>query len=472
MTNSVVGTTARPLRVAVVGSGPSAFYAVEALFKIEGLHVRCDVFDRLPTPFGLVRGGVAPDHQKIKNVIRVYRKVAANPGFRFFGNVKLGRDLQVEDLTAAYDQIIYAVGSESARELGIPGENLDGVTSATEFVFWYNGHPDYRDREFDLKGATRVAVVGNGNVAMDVCRVLIQDPEQLASTDIADYALEALRESGIKEVLLLGRRGPAQAAFSPKEITEIAELEGVDLVMDPSSVEVDPVTAAWMEDGAPKSARKNLDFLTNKAAEGPGESEKKVHGRFLVSPVELRGTDGRVSSVRLQHSELFADDAGTPRPRGLDQYSDEPVQMVFAAIGYRGIPIPGVPFHEKWGIIPNDAGRVVTEIDGPVVPNQYVVGWAKRGPSGLIGTNSPDSKATVEKMIEDLPALAGEELAPDESQRIVDLLKQRSIAYVTYPDWERLDKLEIERGEAEGRVRRKFTEISEMLEALGRNQEG
>ncbi len=275
MTDPHLGSQQRPLRVAVVGSGPSAFYAVDALFKVGDLHVRVDVFDRLPTPYGLVRGGVAPDHQKIKNVIRVYEKIAAREGFRFFGNVKLGQDIQVQDLVEHYDQIVYAVGNEGSRDLGIPGEDLDGVHSATEFVFWYNGHPDYRHLTFDLENATTVAVVGNGNVAMDLTRILIKDPEQLGETDIADYALEVLSQSKIREVILLGRRGPAQAAFSTKEIQEIAALEDSDTVASAADVEVDEVTAAWLSKSAPKPAQRNLTFLTELAEKGEGTSTRR-----------------------------------------------------------------------------------------------------------------------------------------------------------------------------------------------------
>ncbi|MEE2886247.1 MAG: FAD-dependent oxidoreductase [Planctomycetota bacterium] len=466
MSSPALGSPDRPLRVAVIGSGPSGFYAVDALFKVGDLRVRCDVFDRLPMPFGLVRGGVAPDHQKIKNVIRVYDKVAADERFRFFGNVKLGRDVTVQDLTEHYDQIVYAVGNEEARELGIPGEDLKGACSATEFVYWYNGHPDYRDREFDLSQARRVAVVGNGNVAMDVCRVLIQDPERLATTDIADYALEVLRASTIEEVMLLGRRGPAQAAFSPKEIKEVAELDGVDLVLEPLAMDLDPVSRQWLESGsAPKSSNKNVDFLTKVSEEAPAGG-RRVDCRFLVSPVELTGTDGVLSGVRLQRNRIYAADDGTPRPKGTDEYVDEEIQMIFKAIGYRGTPIPGVPFREDWGIIPNDEGRVTD--DGEVVPQQYVVGWAKRGPSGLIGTNSPDSKATVEKMVEDLPGVAATELPDGEADQICDLLKSRGVRYVTFADWREIDRIEQERGEATGRVREKFTQLDQVFEALGR----
>ncbi len=466
MANPHLGSQQRPLRVAVVGSGPSAFYAVEGLFKVGDLHVRADVFDRLPTPYGLVRGGVAPDHQKIKNVIRVYEKIAANDEFRFFGNVKLGRDIQVEDLTNHYDQIIYAVGNESARDLGIPREDLDGVHSATEFVFWYNGHPDYRHLSFDLENATRVAVVGNGNVAMDLTRILIKDPKQLEETDIADYALELLTRSSIREVILLGRRGPAQAAFSTKEIQEIAALEDSDTVVSTEDVQVDDVTAAWLSKDAPKSAQRNLTFLTELAEKDEG-AEKKVHCSFLVSPVEVSGQDGKVCGVRLERGKLYADDSGTPRPKGTGQYHEEEIQLLFKAIGYRGTEIPGVPFDQRRGIIPNVDGRVVTDPESKdVVPNQYAVGWAKRGPTGLIGTNSPDSKATVEVMVEDLRDRRAAALPDGDEEAIVALLRERGVDFASFQDWKNLDEHEVELGKATGRIRQKLTSAEGIMAVI------
>lgn len=467
MTDPQLGSKQRPLRVAVVGSGPSAFYATEALFKVGDLHAQVDVFDRLPTPYGLVRGGVAPDHQKIKNVIRVYEKTAATTGFRFFGNVKLGRDIQVQDLLEHYDQIVYAVGNEGSRDLGIPGEDLDGVHSATEFVFWYNGHPDYRHLTFDLENATRVAVVGNGNVAMDLTRILIKDPAQLEETDIADYALDILRRSKIREVILLGRRGPAQAAFSTKEIQEIAELDDSDTVVPQADVAVDDVTARWLEGGAPKSAQRNLEFLRQLAEKGEGIHEKKVRCCFLVSPVEVLGRDGKVSGVRVERGELYPDDKGTPRPKGTGHYHEEEIQLLFKAIGYRGIEIEGVPYDPWSGIVPNVEGRVIESSDSrTVVPNQYVVGWAKRGPTGLIGTNSPDSKATVEKMVEDLKGRHAPPLPEGHENAIIHLLEERGVDFVTYQDWQKLDKHEVELGTRAGRIRQKLTSVDEIMAVI------
>lgn len=461
-----LGSPSRPLRVAVVGSGPSAFYACEALLKAPELTVRIDMFDRLPTPFGLVRGGVAPDHQKIKSVVKVYEKVAADPRLRFFGNVKLGRDVHVEDLTAGYDQIVYAVGNESDRSMGIAGENLGGVHSATAFVGWYNGHPDFRNLTFDLESARRVAVVGNGNVAMDVTRILAADPEELASTDIADHALEALRRSKVEEVLLLGRRGPAQAAFSPKEIEEVGALAGVDLVVSAGAMDFDDVTLRWLETDAPRAAKRNVRYLSEQSQRGEGDQVRKVRCQFLVSPVELVGEDEQLTAVRLQHNELYAADDGTPRPRATEDYSTEPAQLVFKAIGYRGVPIPGVPFHERWGIIPNRDGRVLDGADGAVVPGQYVVGWAKRGPTGLIGTNSPDSKLTVQAMLADLAGVDADELDAADDGRTAHLLGQRGVDFVTYEDWQRLDRYEIEQGQAKGKVRDKLSSVDEMMRVV------
>lgn len=463
MADPELGSETRPLRVAVVGSGPSAFYAVEALFKTPDLNVRADVFDRLPTPFGLVRGGVAPDHQKIKSVIRVYEKIAANPGFRFFGNVKLGRDIQVEDLSAHYDQIVYAFGNETDRKMGIPGEDLRGVHSATEFVGWYNGHPDFRDRSFDLQEARSVAVVGNGNVAMDATRILIVDPALLVETDIADHALDELKESSVREVALLGRRGPAQAAFSPKEIEEIARLENADLVVTPEEAALDEVSRAWLETAA-RSAQRNVKFLTEQAERGEGDRERKVRCHFLVSPVEILGRDGKVTGIRLQASELYLDESDTPRPRGIDSFRELEVQMVFKAIGYRGVPVPGVPYDERRGIVPNQDGRVLATPGGEVVPMQYVVGWAKRGPTGLIGTNSPDSKATVEAMMADIQGQAAPPPAGEDG--IADLLRSRGIDFVTYRDWQALDRWEVEQGKARGKVRYKLPSIEEMMKVI------
>ena len=462
------GSSDRPLRVAIIGSGPSGFYAAAALLKNKEHTVRVDMFDRLPTPFGLVRGGVAPDHQKIKNVIRVYNKTAAMEGFRYYGNVRIGSDLSVEELQAHYDQIVFAVGNESDRKMGIPGEDLKGVHSATEFVGWYNGHPDFQDLTFDLAGASRVAVVGNGNVAMDVTRILAADPDELAKTDITDEALLALRKSKVNSVVLLGRRGPAQAAFSPKEIKEIGALETADLVIDKAEVTLDPLSAEWLENEAAPSAKKNVAYLeeaANASSEGaPGNCQ--ILCRFLVSPTEFLGEDGKLNQVRIEKNELQADDKGTPRPRGTGETELLDVDLVFKAVGYRGTPLPGVPFDDRWGTFPNSEGRITGD-SGDAMKGLYVVGWAKRGPSGLIGTNGPDSQATVAKMIEDLEA-GRVDAASSDADAVDALLRDKQVDVVTWEDWQRLDQDEIERGEKAGKVREKYTNVDSMMAAVRR----
>ena len=467
MSQRLTGSEDRPLRVAVVGSGPSAFYAIEALFKVEGLHCSCDVFDRLPTPYGLVRGGVAPDHQNIKAVVRIYEKIAADPRFRFFGNVTVGRDLSVDELQALYDCVIWAIGNESDRALGIPGDDLDGVHSATAFVGWYNCHPDHQTHRFRLEDAQRVVVVGNGNVAMDVTRVLVSDPDELAKTDISQAAVEVLRRSSLREVVLLGRRGGAQAAFSTKEIEELSRVQGVDLVVPPDEVDEDPVTTAWLAGDAPRAAQRNWKFLREQAGHGEGRAPRKVRTIFRASPVEVLGRDGRVVGLRALRNELRADADGVPRPVATDESFTIDCEVVLAAIGYRGVPVPGLPFCERRGVVPNDEGRVLRDADGgEVLPGHYVVGWAKRGPTGLIGTNSPDSKATVAAIVEDLASATSSTLPDVDPQRIVDLLRQRDIDFVSYEDWLALDTWEQIEGRRLGKVRHKPASIRELLEVI------
>lgn len=469
MSEYPLGSAERPLRVAVVGSGPSGFYAVGALFKRKELHVSVDLFDRLPTPFGLVRGGVAPDHQKIKKVIRAYQKTAADPRFRFFGNVMLGRDVQLEDLMRHYDQVVLATGNESDRQMGLPGEDLEGVYSATEFVGWYNGHPDFADREFPLGRATRAAVVGNGNVAIDVVRVLAKRPDELAPTDIAGYAVDALASSTLEELVMWGRRGPAQAAFSPKEIKELGELDNADLVIGAEELDFGELTTTWLAESAGRDNRKNVDYLNEVAAREVGAKQRKVICRFLVSPKEFIGENGRLTGVRLERNALYPDDTGTPRPKGTGETWIEPVDIVFKAIGYRGVPIQGVPFYDRWGTFPNEAGRILTEHGGDeAVKNLYVVGWAKRGPSGLIGTNQGDSVATVNEMLADIEGVTAPVDPTKDADAVLGLLDERRVRYVSFADWQLLDAEELRLGEAKGKIREKFTQVEDMLTALDR----
>ncbi|MBI5597285.1 MAG: FAD-dependent oxidoreductase [Elusimicrobia bacterium] len=454
----------RPLRVAVIGSGPSGFYAAEALFKDASLKVEVDMIDRLPTPFGLVRGGVAPDHQKIKSVIKVYEKTAADPRLRLFGNVKLGKDITVADLKAHYDAVVYAVGAESDYRMNIPGEDLAGSHAATEFVGWYNSHPDYRDSKFDLS-CESVAVVGIGNVAIDVARILAEDPEVLAKTDMAGYAVDALRKSKVKEVIMLGRRGPAQAAFSPAEIEEMGALHSADLVVRADEAELDEESKKDYA-SADINTKKNVDYLIKAAQKGEGTKGRKVRLRLLVSPVELIGEGGKVAAVRIEKNKLSRDAKGAMRPKGTGQFETLKIGMILRSVGYFGVAIPGVPFDEKKGVIPNDAGRVLAAAGGEKVPGQYVVGWAKRGPSGLIGTNRACSYDTAAKLIEDFK---GKPLSDDGLKTAAaaeKLIRSKKSEVVTFTDWKRLDQLELEKGKAAGKIREKFSSVSEAVEAL------
>lgn len=462
---SPLGTDAQPLRVAIIGAGPAGFYAAERLFKDTDLVIEVDLYDRLPTPFGLVRNGVAPDHQKIKSVTAAFDRIAANPRFRFFGHVELGSDVSVDDLKAYYHQILYSTGAQTDRPLGIPGDDLLGSHPATEFVAWYNGHPDYRDCEFDLS-QERVAVVGVGNVAVDVARILCRTPEELLKTDIADYALEQLRHSRVKEVTILGRRGPAQAAFTAPEAKELGELADCDTIVPADEAELDPLSQASLA-GADRAELRKVEFIQELARRQPAGKSKRLTLRFLVSPVELFGdANGRVKQMRLVRNVLYATDAGSLRPKAIDQFETLDVGLVFRSIGYRGVPLPGVPFHDSWGVIPNAGGRVLDPDSREPLLGQYTAGWIKRGPTGVIGTNKPDAAETVEAMLTD--ARAGKVLDPANGTAAAAeaLVRGRQAHVVTYDDWRRLDALELSHGKEQGRPRVKFTSVADMLAAL------
>jgi ferredoxin--NADP+ reductase len=456
------------LRVAIIGSGPSAFYAADHLQKQPNWTVEIDMFERLPTPFGLVRGGVAPDHPKIKSVTKIYDKIASHPLFRFYGNVTLGCDISHTDLLQHYHAIIYAVGAQTDRRMDIPGEDLAGSYPATEFVGWYNGHPDYRHLTFDLS-QERVAVVGNGNVAMDVARILAQSQEELKKTDIADYALEALKNSKVREIHLLGRRGPAQAAFTTPELKEMGELIESDLVIDPCEaepceLELDALSRAYIDSGEDRTAEKNVELLMQYARRPLQGKPKRVIMRFLVSPVEILGTE-RVEAVKVVKNELYQREDGSLRPRPTDQFQTLPIGLIFRSIGYLGVALPDIPFNERSGTIPNKLGRITGQ-DSQPIPGEYVVGWIKRGPTGIIGTNKPDSQETVNQIVDDWAK--GLMLQPTEPTRaaVEAMLRERNICYVSYEDWLALDQLEQERGAALNRPRVKFCSVEDMLTAL------
>lgn len=453
-----LGSTERPLRVAIIGSGPSGFYAADALFKSD-ISVQVDMFDRLPTPFGLVRGGVAPDHPKIKSVTRVYDKIASNDGYRFFGNVTIGRDITVDELRVFYDAVIFASGAESDRRLNIPGEDLAGSHTATEFVGWYNGHPDYRDRTFDLSGEVAV-IIGQGNVAMDVSRILAKTVDELRETDIADHALEVLAQSNIKEIHLIGRRGPAQAKFTPPEIREMGELSDCIPVVTPRDLEVDPISAIELDDATNKQAPKNMETLREFSTREPGTTRKRYHIHFFESPKELKG-ETRVERIVLERNKLD----GAPfqqRAIGTGEMREIPCDILFRSVGYRGVPIEGVPFDDKRGVIPNDDGRITD--NGVPLQGFYAVGWIKRGPSGIIGTNKPDSQATVKALLRDASKL--EPCVQPGPDAVLELLRQRQVKPVSFEDWQLIDAAEIERGKLKGKPREKFVSVEEMLAVI------
>jgi ferredoxin--NADP+ reductase len=464
---ATLGSESRPLRVAIIGAGPAAFYAAEALLKQADLSVRIDMFNRFPTPFGLVREGVAPDHQSIKAVTRVYDKIAGDARVRYFGNVTFGVDVEHAELKQCYDQIIYAVGAQSDRKMGIPGEELEGSYPATIFVGWYNGHPDYSELFFDLSHE-RAIVVGNGNVAMDVTRILASSAKELAQTDMADDAIALLGQSKVREVVMLGRRGPVQAAFTTPELKEFGELDGVDVLVDPRDLELDEASEAELATN--KTAQKNFELLRKYAAQQSYDQPRRIVMKFLASPVEVIGENGRVRAVKIERNELVPDGKGSLKARGTGQYATLEAGLILRSVGYKGVPLAGVPFDELRAVIRNVAGRVCDTSDTPI-PGEYVVGWAKRGPSGVIGTNKPDSVATVAAMVADLASLPGIDDTQRDPERIVELLRSKNVDFVSYSDWKRLDKHETERGAEQGRPRVKATSVDEML-SLIRKWEG
>src|ERR687894_2539494 len=456
-----VGTHEHPLRVAIVGSGPSGFYAAGHLLKAKShpdLAVQVDMFDRLPTPWGLVRGGVAPDHPNIKAVSRVYEKTALHPQFRFHGNVELGRDITHDDLLERYHAVIYAVGAQTDRRMGIPGEDLPGSWAATEFVAWYNGHPDFRDLEFDLS-AERAVVVGNGNVAADVARMLALTREELAQTDVADHALDVLADSKVREIVVMGRRGPAQAAFTNPELLELGDMADADVFVDPGDAELDPLSKAFIEsEAAHATAKKNVTILSEYAKREPLGKRRRIVLRFLVSPVEILGSD-RVEGIRFVHNELVEGDDGSIRAKPTDIAEELEAGLVFRSIGYRGTKLPGVPFDEGACVIPNERGRV-TDRTG-----EYTVGWIKRGPTGIIGTNKRDAQETVDTLLEDLDAgRLGNPSDPDRDS-LEALVAERQPDAVSYAGWQAVDRAEREAGEPHGRPRVKLCSFDELLEA-------
>jgi ferredoxin--NADP+ reductase len=453
-------TDSAPLRVAIIGAGPAGFYAAAQLLAVAEPEFAVDLYDRLPTPYGLVRSGVAPDHPKIKSVTRAYDKTSQHERFRFFGHVELGTDIGREDLLDHYHVVLYTIGTSIDKRLGIPGEDLRGSHAATEFVAWYNGHPDHSGLELDLR-AKQVVVVGAGNVAIDVARMLALAPSELKITDTADHAIAVLSGSGVEEITILARRGPLQAAFTNPELLEMGELERGDVEV--VRAELDQRSAVALEQ-ADKTRRRNVEIIQDYAARPTTGKPITVRFRFLASPVELLGdSDGHVRAVKIENNEIVAREDGSLAAHGTGTFEEIPAQLVFRSIGYTGVPVAGIPFDERRGLIRNDAGRVI-HVDGTRQLGEYVSGWIKRGPSGVIGTNKKDSQDTVGKILED--AAAGR-LNDPASDDIEAMIAAHCINAVTWDGWQAINAIETAAGEASspGRPRVKLTEWEALREA-------
>jgi ferredoxin--NADP+ reductase len=453
-------TDSSPLRVAIIGAGPSGFYAAGQLLAVDDPPFAVDLYDRLPTPYGLVRSGVAPDHPKIKSVTRAYDKTTEHERFRFFGHVELGNDISREHLLEHYHVVCYTIGTSTDKRLGIPGEELVGSHSATEFVAWYNGHPDHCGLEVDLH-ARQVVVVGAGNVAIDVARMLALAPSELEITDTADHAIDVLCSSGIEEITILARRGPLQAAFTNPELLEMGELERGDVEV--FGGKLDELSAIALGE-ADKTRRRNVEILQDYAARPRRGKPITVRFRFLASPVELLGDeDGHVRAVRIENNAIVARDDGSLAARGTGTFEEIPAQLVFRSIGYTGQLVAGIPFDERRGLIRNDGGRVC-DVDGTYQVGEYVSGWIKRGPSGVIGTNKKDSQDTVNKILEDAAAGRLNDPVADDIEGMIEAHCEHA---VTWEGWQAIDAIETAAGEASvpGRPRVKLTEWAALREA-------
>jgi len=457
-------------RVAIVGAGPAGAFAAACLLRARG-DAEIDLFERLPTPWGLLRGGVAPDHQEIKRLENAFDRQTLKRGCRFLGNVEVGVDVSHSELMRHYTAVIYATGAQTDKSLGIGGEELPGSWAATEFVAWYNGHPDYRDLNFDLS-AQRAIVIGNGNVAADVTRMLTLSARELERTDVADHALEALRESAIEEVIVLGRRGPAQAAFTSAELRELGHLDGVDIRVDAGELELDAVSRQWLAEQGTFTARKNMELLREFAARPARASAgagRRIELRFLRSPVQIRGT-GKVEAVDVRRNEIVRADDGSLRARALDEDVETiGCGLVLRSVGYRAVPLPDVPFDDRSFVLPNERGRVRTP-DGEPLHGVYAVGWIKRGPTGILGTNKRDAEETVSSLADDLKAAALPQPPNPRREQIDALLAERKPDLVTAEGWRAIDGHELERGRSERRPRVKLASRNELLAAAAKQR--
>ena len=460
-----IGSKERPLNVAIIGSGPSGFYIAENLLKQEKFYIEVDMFESLPTPYGLVRAGVAPDHQQIKSVSKIYEKIAQLPRFRFWGNIHFGSDIQKADILEHFDAIVYAVGAQSDRRMGIPGEELQGSYSATEFVGWYNGHPDFRNLTFDFS-TKAAAVIGMGNVAIDIARILARTPEELSKTDIAQHAQEQLAHSKIKDIYLIARRGPMQSAFTSAGIKEIPNLSQAVAIVDPSELKLEDESKIILEDTKDKRIIQNLKFLESISNNHESSQLRSIRFLFRRSPLEILGQDGVVNGIKIVKNELFQNEFGALKAQATEVSEDLETGLVFRSIGYKVKPLPGVSFDQQRGVIANRNGRVVDSTSQEICPNEYVVGWAKRGPTGIIGTNKADALETAKLLLEDYRNRQAETLIDSRSQVIVRMLQSKKIPFVPFEDWKILDQTEIEVGEKKLKPREKITTVEEMLEII------
>jgi ferredoxin/flavodoxin---NADP+ reductase len=447
-----------PMHAAIVGSGPSGFYAAEALLRSAPV-ITVDMFERLPTPYGLVRSGVAPDHPKLKQVTLVFDKIMQSERFSFFGNVSIGSDISLDALRSAYDIVVLAYGASTDRKMGIPGEDLANSHSAAEFVGWYNGHPDFRDRVFDLSQEVAV-VVGHGNVAADVARILLQPADELRRTDIAAHALEALAESKVREVHLVGRRGPAQAKFTTRELRGLGQIRNCSAATRGNQVLINPACETELADRMNVNALQNVEFFRALCALGAGHWARRLTFHFCLSPERLEGKS-RVENFIFRKNTLD----GQPFAQvavATDELLRIECGLVFSSIGYRGLPIEDIPFDTRRGIVPNRKGRV--ERDGIPVEGLYVTGWLKRGPTGIIGTNRADSIETVQQLLDDL-SNRGPASKPGRDV-LVESLAQKHVNAVALRDWLQIDAVERARGAEASKPREKFTRVADMLDAV------
>lgn len=449
-----------PTFVAIVGSGPSGFYAAEALLESEA-DVRISLIEKLPVPYGLVRYGVAPDHPHLKAVTAIFHKIAQDPAVTFFGNVVFGRDITLEDLKKTHHAVIFCIGADTDRALGIKGEDLPGSYTATEFVAWYNGHPDYRDAEFDLSHEVAV-VIGQGNVAADVSRILLKSVDDLRHTDIAQHALDQLAESRIREVHVVGRRGPVQAKFTSKELRELGEIQGCHACVSELGSAIGPIDEEELAVKANDNAQRCFKLFSQFNGTPVVSTDRCIQFHFLLSPMEILGSE-TVEGIRFVRNRLVGP-AMNQRAEALRESLDMPCSLCFRSIGYRGTCVPGIPFDDRRGVILNQRGRVVDE-RMVVQPGIYVSGWIKRGPSGTIGSNKVDSWDTIEALLHDVPALNKNELQdPGGLKAILDI---RGLNHVNFERWLMIDSAETQMGRTRGKVREKITSIDQMLAVAG-----